>query len=133
MTPAIPQCYTFLEIAERLNVSVWTVRRLFVNEPGVLRFGGEVRKTTLVPEDVLQRVFTRYTKAQYNLPHADHLPPAHRKVPTPKPRLAPLPLPNLGGRYIPGWRVTPKPQNPAVGKRPARSSICGNKGLNITI
>lgn len=129
MTPAapIPQCYTFQQIAERLGISVSTVRRHLINEPGVLRLGGDVRKVTLVPEPVLARFYTRHTKAQYNLPHADHLPPAQRQVPTPKPRprMAPLPLPSLGGRYFPGMRTSPKPQNPQLGAGPQGRKLLG--------
>lgn len=119
MTPeSIPQCFTLQQVALRLGVSVWTVRRYLLSEPGIVRFGGEVRKTSLIPEPVLQRFMTRHTQSQYNLPHADNLPPAQRQVPSPKqrPRLAPLPLPNLGGRNLSGRRTAAKPQNPELGK-----------------
>jgi hypothetical protein len=58
---------TVLEVAERLKVNDETVRRLFVNEPGVLvicfpRRGRRVYRTLRIPESVFQRVLTRLTK-----------------------------------------------------------------------
>lgn len=126
-TPPIPQCFTVKDVAKRLGVSVWTIRRYLLDEPGIVRVGGELRKMSLIPEPVLERFLTRHTKAQYNLPHADNLSPAQRQVPsqTQRPRLAPLPLPNLGGRYLPGRRTAPKPQNPELGKGPQNRRLLG--------
>jgi len=58
---------TVLEVAERLKVNDETVRRLFLNEPGVLvicfpRRGRRVYRTLRIPESVFQRVLTRLTK-----------------------------------------------------------------------
>ncbi len=58
---------TVLEVAERLKVNDETVRRLFLDEPGVLvicfpRRGRRVYRTLRIPESVFQRVLTRLTK-----------------------------------------------------------------------
>jgi hypothetical protein len=58
---------TVLEVAERLKVNDETVRRMFLNEPGVLvicfpRRGRRVYRTLRIPESVFQRVLTRLTK-----------------------------------------------------------------------
>ena len=55
---------TLLEVAERLKVNEDTVRRLFLNEPGVLvicfpRKGKRVYRTVRIPENVFRRVITR--------------------------------------------------------------------------
>jgi hypothetical protein len=67
--PLEPQegCLTPAEIAERLKLDTETVRRLFVNEPGVLvicrpRKGRRVYRTIRIPEHVFQRVLTRLMK-----------------------------------------------------------------------
>ncbi len=61
------RCLTVAEIAERLKLNEETVRRLFVNEPGVIvictpRKGRRVYRTLRVPEHVFQRVLTRMMK-----------------------------------------------------------------------
>ncbi len=61
------QLLTIVEVAERLKVNEATVRRLFLNEPGVVvicfpRKGKRVYRTLRIPESVLQRVLTRLTK-----------------------------------------------------------------------
>lgn len=58
---------TLLEVAEQLKVNEDTVRRLFVNEPGVLvicfpRKGKRVYRTIRIPESVFRRVVTRLAK-----------------------------------------------------------------------
>lgn len=58
---------TVNDVAERLKVNEETVRRLFLNEPGVLmicfpRHGRRVYRTLRIPEAVLQRVLTRLTR-----------------------------------------------------------------------
>jgi len=58
---------TVIEVAERLKVNEETVRRLFLNEPGVVvicfpRRGRRVYRTLRIPESVFQRVLTRLTK-----------------------------------------------------------------------
>ena len=68
MQSAIDQQFlTIVEVAERLKVNEDTVRRLFLNEPGVIvicfpRKGKRVYRTLRIPEDVFQRVLTRLTK-----------------------------------------------------------------------
>ena len=54
------------EVAERLKVDDRTVRRLFLNEPGVLvicfpRKGRRLYRTIRIPVDVFERVWTRLT------------------------------------------------------------------------
>jgi hypothetical protein len=56
-----------IEVAERLKVNDETVRRLFLNEPGVVvicfpRRGRRVYRTLRIPESVFLRVLTRLTK-----------------------------------------------------------------------
>ena len=58
---------TVIEVAERLKVNEETVRRLFLNEPGVLviafpRRGRRIYRTLRIPESVFHRVLTRMTK-----------------------------------------------------------------------
>lgn len=58
------QCLTVAEVAERLKVKPDTVRRLFMNEPGVIvirfpRKGKRVYRTLRIPGSVYQRVVTR--------------------------------------------------------------------------
>ena len=68
MQAAIDQQFlTIVEVAERLKVNEDTVRRLFLNEPGVIvicfpRRGKRVYRTLRIPESVFQRVLTRLTK-----------------------------------------------------------------------
>jgi hypothetical protein len=56
--------FTVAEVAERLQVNGDTVRRLFLNEPGVIvicfpRKGRRIYRTVRIPERVLRRVLTR--------------------------------------------------------------------------
>jgi hypothetical protein len=58
---------TVIEVAERLKLNEETVRRLFLNEPGVLvicfpRKGRRVYRTLRIPETVFRRVLTRLTR-----------------------------------------------------------------------
>jgi hypothetical protein len=58
------QCSTVADVAERLRVKPDTVRRLFMNEPGVIvisapRKGRRVYRTQRIPVSVYQRVVTR--------------------------------------------------------------------------
>ncbi len=58
---------TLAEVAERLKVNEDTVRRLFLNEPGVVvicfpRKGKRVYRTVRIPEPVFQRVVMRLSK-----------------------------------------------------------------------
>jgi hypothetical protein len=59
---ALERHYTVFEIAERWGVSHMTIRRLFENEPDVLRFGadetryGSKRISLRIPESVMKRV-----------------------------------------------------------------------------
>jgi len=60
---------TVSEVAQRLKINDETVRRLFVNEPGVVvicfpRKGKRVYRTLRIPESVLKRVLTRLTKVE---------------------------------------------------------------------
>ena len=58
------QCLTVADVAERLRVKPDTVRRLFMNEPGVIvisapRKGRRVYRTLRIPVSVYRRVVTR--------------------------------------------------------------------------
>ncbi len=58
---------TAAEIAERLKLNKETVRRIFLNEPGVIvicspRKGRRVYRTLRIPEHVFQRVLTRLVR-----------------------------------------------------------------------
>jgi hypothetical protein len=67
MTPhqALERHYTVFEIAKQWGVSHMTVRRLFEDEPDVLRFGseetryGRKRITIRIPESVMIRVYQK--------------------------------------------------------------------------
>lgn len=72
-SPASPQVHvsdtflTLLAVAERLKVNEDTVRRLFINEPGVVvicfpRKGKRVYRTVRIRESVFRRVVTRLAK-----------------------------------------------------------------------
>jgi hypothetical protein len=57
--------YTPQELAEMWNLSVQTIRELFLSEPGVLKIGSNGTKmrrkykTLRIPESVLARVYNR--------------------------------------------------------------------------
>lgn len=58
---------TVRDVAERLKVNEETVRRLFVNEPGVVvicfpKRGRRVYRTLRIPENVFSRVLARFVK-----------------------------------------------------------------------
>jgi hypothetical protein len=60
-------CLTVSEVAERLKVNEETVRRLFLNEPGVIvifrpRRGRRQYRTLRIPEHVFERVVRRFTR-----------------------------------------------------------------------
>src|SRR5665213_948939 len=60
-------CLTVLEIAERLALNADTVRRLFMNEPGLIviteaKKGRREYRTLRVPERIFQRVLMRFTR-----------------------------------------------------------------------
>lgn len=62
------RCLTVTEVADRLKVNQETVRRIFMDEPGVLviyrpRKGRRQYRTLRIPERVFQRVVTRLTRA----------------------------------------------------------------------
>ena len=65
----IEKHYTVLELAELWNLSENTIRRIFENEPGVLRWGSREgrfkrRYTTLrIPETVVLRVHRQLREA----------------------------------------------------------------------
>jgi hypothetical protein len=64
MSPVPQTVFTVAEVAELLKVNTETVRRLFLDEPGVIlisfpRKGKRVYRTVRIPEDVLRRVITR--------------------------------------------------------------------------
>jgi hypothetical protein len=64
---AVGSFLTLAEVAERLKVNEDTVRRLFLNEPGVVvicfpRKGKRVYRTVRIPEAVFQRVVTRLSR-----------------------------------------------------------------------
>jgi hypothetical protein len=67
-TTSVPETvFTVAEVAERLKVNEETVRRLFVDEPGVIvisfpRKGKRLYRTVRIPEDVLRRVLTRVSR-----------------------------------------------------------------------
>jgi hypothetical protein len=68
----IDQYFAPIQIAERLAISIDKARRLFQNEPGVLKIGepsrrlGRVLKrryyTLRIPETVVERVIARMTQ-----------------------------------------------------------------------
>jgi hypothetical protein len=58
---------TVADVAERLKLNEETVRRLFLNEPGVVvicfpRKGRRVYRTLRIPEAVLRRVVARFSR-----------------------------------------------------------------------
>ena len=60
-------CLTVAEVAERLKIKHDTVRRLFMDEPGVIviwfpRKGKRAYRTLRIPVSVYQRVVTRLTR-----------------------------------------------------------------------
>lgn len=62
------ECLTVSEVADRLKINEDTVRRIFVNEPGVIviyrpRKGRRQYRTLRIPDHVFRRVLTRFTRA----------------------------------------------------------------------
>ena len=60
-------CLTVADVAKRLKIDGDTVRRLFLNEPGVIvisfpRKGRRTYRTLRIPESVFRRVLVRFTK-----------------------------------------------------------------------
>jgi hypothetical protein len=60
-------CFTVTDVAERLKLNEETVRRIFMNEPGVIviyrpRKGRRQYRTLRIPEHVFQRVVVRFTR-----------------------------------------------------------------------
>jgi hypothetical protein len=58
---------TVRDVADRLKVNEETVRRLFVDEPGVVvlcfpKRGRRAYRTLRIPEAVLKKVLTRFVK-----------------------------------------------------------------------
>lgn len=55
--------YTVKELAEKLGVSYWTVRRMFIDTPGVLKLGARGRRkkrdhlTLRIPASVADRFY----------------------------------------------------------------------------
>jgi hypothetical protein len=47
--------YTVTEVSQLWGMSVWSVRRLFADVPGVLKIG-QGKKTLYIPTGVLERV-----------------------------------------------------------------------------
>jgi hypothetical protein len=61
------QCLTVAEVGERLHVKAETVRRLFMNEPGVIVIcfphkGRRLYRTLRIPVSVYARVVARLTQ-----------------------------------------------------------------------
>jgi len=61
------ECLTVSEVADRLKINEDTVRRIFINEPGVIviyrpRKGRRQYRTLRIPEHVFRRVLTRFTR-----------------------------------------------------------------------
>lgn len=62
------ECLTIRDVASRLKINEETVRRMFMNEPGVIviyrpRKGRRQYRTLRIPERVFDRVITRFTRA----------------------------------------------------------------------
>ena len=60
-------CLTVADVAKRLKADDDTVRRLFIDKPGVIvisfpRRGRRTYRTLRIPESVYVRVVTRFTK-----------------------------------------------------------------------
>ena len=58
------QCLTVAEVGDRLRIKADTVRRLFINEPGVIVIcfplkGKRLYRTLRIPVSVYERVVTR--------------------------------------------------------------------------
>lgn len=68
MSTALERHYTIAELAELWNVAHSTVKNLFANEPGVLRFSmprlmqskAKPRQSLRIPESVAARVHERW-------------------------------------------------------------------------
>ena len=66
--PALEKHYSVTEIAKLWGLSENTIRRMFMDEPGVVEWGGEetrfkrAYKTMRIPESVLERVHRRLAK-----------------------------------------------------------------------
>jgi hypothetical protein len=67
--PVFEKHYSVKELAELWNLSERTIRRMFIEEPGVVEWGADERrrkrpyKTIRIPESVARRVHRRLRKA----------------------------------------------------------------------
>lgn len=82
--------YTPVELAKLLSRDVSTIRRMFVDEEGVIRFGKANRRdgkrdyvTLRIPASVVQRVLGENTVTRGDQ-HAFALQATHRRMQTPK-------------------------------------------------
>jgi len=77
-SPALERHYSPKEIAEMWGIHVTTVRRLFQDEPGVLKLthlplgSARPRVTLRIPESVLQRVHNRRSRGFQLIQPGDH-------------------------------------------------------------
>jgi hypothetical protein len=68
---ALEKHYSALDLAQLWGLSEKTIRRMFVDEPGVVKWGHEERRfkrgymTLRIPESVVQRVHRRLRQADY--------------------------------------------------------------------
>lgn len=130
-SPALQPHFRIEQIASLWELSTDTVRKLFVNEPGVLRVRTGLvsrRSTLLIPTEVLERVHTRLSESSYTAPHAHSLPQAQRQMPAPPQgaNLAKMPLPNLGGRRSPRPSSPPIAQDARHGESATDRHLVGN-------
>jgi hypothetical protein len=69
MQSAIERHFTVLEVSELWQLHPDTVRKMFRDQPGVLKIGGKERRgkqgyvTLRIPESVLARIHAERTKA----------------------------------------------------------------------
>jgi hypothetical protein len=65
LDPALEKHYSVMELAQLWGLSEKTIRRIFVDEPGVVKWGHEERRfkrgymTFRIPESVVKRVHRR--------------------------------------------------------------------------
>ncbi|MBZ5676976.1 MAG: hypothetical protein LAP61_22255 [Acidobacteriia bacterium] len=80
LTTLTERHYSVKEVAQMWAMSPAAIRRLFCNEPGVLRFGKEKRGhqrdyvTLRIPASVAERVYRRCTRPGFvNIPNQDRM------------------------------------------------------------
>jgi hypothetical protein len=86
---ALERHFTPQHLAELWDLDESTIRRIFIDEPGVFKYGKSCRRngrrdyvTLRIPESVVRRVYAE--RSRWNRSHADDLAAAHGGLSAPR-------------------------------------------------